>query len=97
MDFVIFHMQTHVIISGSVQGVGYRQFVKKHALELVLTGWVKNVADGSVEAVFQGSKEAIEKMIAFCKKGPFLAEVEDISVTWEEEQQEFDSFKILHE
>jgi acylphosphatase len=89
-------MVAHVIISGFVQGVGYRRFVKRHALELGLNGWVKNLADNRVEAVFCGPKEQIEKIISICKKGPFLSEVKDILADWKSQQIEtFDSFKIV--
>jgi acylphosphatase len=87
----------HVFISGFVQGVGYRAFVKKHATELGLTGWVKNLPDGRVEAMFQGKKETIEKMVELCKKGPFMAEVEDVEVLWEDSKQQLSSFQTLRE
>jgi len=72
----------HLIVSGFVQGVGYRQFVKKTALSFGLTGWVKNLDQGRVEALFYGPKEAIEKAINACRKGPFLADVKDIKIEW---------------
>lgn len=94
----------HVFISGFVQGVGYRAFVKKHASDLGLTGWVKNLPDGRVEALFQPStgsgqedKKLIEQMIEFCKKGPFMAEVADTKILWEDSEQQFTSFETLHE
>lgn len=85
----------HVYISGFVQGVGYRHFVKRKAQEIGLTGWVKNLPDGRVEAVFQGSKENIEEMILLCRKGPFLSEVEDVEVEWEEAEKEYNNFDII--
>ena len=85
-----------IFISGFVQGVGFRQFVKQNALKLGLTGWVKNLKDNRVEAAFQGSKEQIEKIIAICEKGPFLSEVKDVVVDWEESKETFNSFEILH-
>lgn len=87
----------HVFISGFVQGVGYRAFVKQHALELGLTGSVRNLPDGRVEAAFQGRKETIEEMIKLCKKGPFMAEVENVEVTWEDSDKQFSVFEITHE
>lgn len=86
--------QAHIFISGSVQGVGYRQFVKQNALKLGLTGWVRNTEDGRVEAVFQGDETHIENMIAKCKKGPFLAEVERIGFEWETIDKRFEDFRI---
>src|SRR5437763_1649059 len=94
--------QARLIISGSVQGIGYRYFVKSNAERFGLTGWVRNTSDRSVEAVFQPStssgqeaKGKIEQMIALCKKGPFLAEVKDVVVTWEESENQFSDFSVL--
>ena len=69
---------THVIISGRVQGVWYRAWTQKTALKLGLTGWVRNRTDGTVEAVFSGTPDQIEAMVAKCRKGPPLARVADI-------------------
>lgn len=87
-------MTAHIFISGFVQGVGFRRFVKHHAVKLGLTGWVKNLEDNRIEAVFQGSKEQIEKIISICKKGAFLSEVKDIEVFWDDISQNFEGFEI---
>ena len=76
-------MVAHVFISGFVQGVGFRQFIKNSARKIGLAGWVRNLDDGRVEAVFSGSKESIEETISICKKGPFLSEVKEVEVMWE--------------
>lgn len=90
-------MLARVFISGFVQGVGYRRFVKSAAKKLGLTGWVKNLADNRVEAILQGSKEQIEKMIAICEKGPFLSEVKNVVVEWEDQPTEiFSTFEITY-
>lgn len=89
-------MRAYVLISGFVQGVGYRQFVKSNAKKLMLTGFVTNLPDRKVEAVFEGEKKVIEQMIKECKKGPFLSEVEDVEVEWEEKKSEFEDFSIIH-
>jgi len=86
--------QAHVFISGNVQGVGYRQFVKSNARKLGITGWVRNAEDGGVEAVFQGEESMIEVLVSACKKGPFLAEVEQIGFEWEEASS-LQTFEIL--
>lgn len=86
--------QAHVFISGTVQGVGYRYFVKSNAKKLGLTGYVLNTEDGGVEAVLQGEKDKIEELIAICRKGPLLSEVEQIGFEWEERAEEFTSFDI---
>lgn len=85
---------THVIITGDVQGVGFRQYIRYQAHKLNLRGWVKNLSDGSVEAVFTGSAENVEKMIEFSKKGPILALVKSIDVN-EVADEEFESFEII--
>lgn len=93
----------HVFVTGFVQGIGYRAFVKKHAIELGLTGWVKNLPDGRVEALFQSSassgqegKKQIEQIIELCKKGPFMADVEDVEALWEDSSRHFVTFEITH-
>jgi acylphosphatase len=72
--------QIHVVISGHVQGVWYRASTKEKAEELGLTGWVKNTAQGNVEAVFEGEESTVNEMIAWCRKGPPLAQVADVKV-----------------
>jgi acylphosphatase len=66
----------HVTIRGRVQGVGYRYFVEQAARSRDLEGWVRNRRDGSVEALFSGSAEAVAAMIAACRRGPSSARVE---------------------
>jgi acylphosphatase len=86
-------MQTKIFVSGFVQGIGFRGFVKSNARRLGLRGWVKNTDDGRVEALVQGSKEAIEKLIKLCEKGPFLSEVKSIQIQWEKEEEQLESFE----
>lgn len=75
-------VMVHVYVSGFVQGIGFRQFVKYKARKLGLNGWVRNLSDSRVEAVFDGSRENLEKIIEICKKGPFLSEVEKVEIDW---------------
>lgn len=75
-------MQAHVFISGFVQGVGFRQFIKRKAKELDLIVWIKNLSDGRVEALFEGSRDRIEEVISLCREGPFLSEVKNVEVEW---------------
>ncbi len=88
-------MQAHVFISGIVQGVGYRYFIKSNAQKLGITGWVKNTNNGKVEAVFQGEQEKLQQMIALSHQGPVFSEVNDIQLEWEEEKKNSSEFKIL--
>lgn len=73
----------HIRIEGRVQGVGYRAFVETHAVDLGLTGWVRNRRDGAVEAVLQGPRDAIDDMLALCRSGPPAARVERVQVIGE--------------
>lgn len=95
-------LTAHLFISGFVQGVGFRHFVRAKALEHGLTGWVRNAPDGRVEAVLQSSassdqegKAKIEDAIKACKKGPFLSEVENVEVQWEDSKTRFEDFEIV--
>ena len=86
----------HVYILGFVQGIGFRQFIKSKAREVDIKGWVKNLPDGRVEAMFAGNSSNIEKMVDFCRKGPFLAEVKSLEIE-EIPDQKFESFDIIKE
>ncbi|MDY6770518.1 MAG: acylphosphatase [Candidatus Nanohaloarchaea archaeon] len=85
--------QLHVFIKGRVQGVTFRASTKQKAEELGLDGWVRNLDDGRVEAVFQGDDEALEQIVEFCHHGPSPAEVENVGLT-EEEPDDLDGFTI---
>ena len=86
-------MQARIYILGFVQGVGFRRFVKKNAVSLDLTGYVTNLPDGRVEAVVNGKKEDIEKLLKICEKGTFFSDVKSVSIEWEKEES-FEDFKI---
>ncbi len=86
--------KAHLFISGFVQGVGFRAFIKRKAEGLGLFGWVKNLPDGRVEAVFEGQKDKIEKMINFCRQGPILSQVKTVEVFWEKKEG-YTQFKII--
>ena len=74
----------------------FRQNTQTKARELGLKGWVKNLDDGRVEAIFEGEKEKIEKMIEWLKKGPTLAKVTNLKAEWQKYQAEFDGFEIRY-
>jgi acylphosphatase len=86
--------QAHILITGKVQGVGYRQYLKSHAKKLTLFGWVQNLPDGSVEALVQGEKENIDDLIAMCKIGPFMSDVVAVNVSWEIVRDVYPDFVI---
>lgn len=87
--------QAHVYISGFVQGVGYRAYVRSKARKIGIKGWVRNLSDGRVEAVFQGDKEVIEDILALCNRGPFFAKVTDIVIDWEDARENYSDFQKL--
>lgn len=70
----------HVVISGRVQGVFYRGWTEERAGRLGIAGWVRNRSDGTVEAVFSGPGEAVDRLLAECRQGPPAARVDDIAV-----------------
>lgn len=70
----------HVFVSGSVQGVFYRSWTEQAARRLGLKGWVRNLPDGRVEAVFEGEGQKMVKMLELCRKGPPHARVEKVEV-----------------
>ncbi|MGD2181100.1 acylphosphatase [Lusitaniella coriacea] len=74
----------HVWISGTVQGVGYRYSTAIQAKQLGVRGWVRNLPDGRVEAMFEGDRAQVEQMINWCNRGPSAAVVQNIEVEWEQ-------------
>jgi acylphosphatase len=86
--------RARVVISGFVQGVGYRYATRGRAVSLGVTGWVRNRPDGRVEAVFEGESEHVESMVRWCRRGPSGASVEDVELTWEEPVGEDDRFTV---
>jgi acylphosphatase len=77
-------IRVHVFVTGRVQGVGYRFSTMDEANRLGINGWVRNLPDGRVEALFEGSKAAVEEMISWCRQGPRTAVVKDVAVEYEE-------------
>ncbi|MFB6086503.1 MAG: acylphosphatase [Halodesulfurarchaeum sp.] len=76
--------RAHVFISGRVQGVYFRANTRDQARRRDVDGWVKNLDDGRVEAVFEGDQDAVESMIEWCQEGSPAAEVSDVAVSEEE-------------
>ncbi|MEM2175570.1 MAG: acylphosphatase [Candidatus Micrarchaeia archaeon] len=85
----------HAFIEGKVQGVNFRWNTKIKAEKLGIRGWVRNLADGRVEVVAEGSEENIKEFIKFLKKGPPKAKVEKIEINEENPKNEFESFSIV--
>lgn len=90
--------QAHVVIHGTVQGVGFRYWVADVAESLGLTGWVRNARDNgrTVEAVFEGEQADVEEMVQRCHEGPPLARVTKVDVEYKPAAGEFSEFQITH-
>ena len=89
--------RAHVFYTGRVQGVGFRHTAEQKALELGLTGWVKNLRDSRVELVCEGPKTGIEELLAQIKDGQMGKYVQKTVVTWEKATGEFDDFIVEFE
>jgi len=87
-------IRRHVIVHGFVHGVFFRDSVRRHAVNAGVTGWVQNNGDGTVEAVFEGAPEAVERLVAFCRDGPRGARVDRIDIATEDVEC-LDAFRIL--
>ncbi len=88
--------RAHVYLGGRVQGVFFRAETANLAHRLDLAGWVRNMPDGRVEAIFEGEKEKVEKAVEFCRRGPPSAHVSILDVEWEEWKGEFRDFRVIH-
>ena len=89
-------IRAHIFVQGMVQGVFFRVKTRQKAKVLGVTGWVKNLPDARVEAVFEGEKEKVEQIIEWIEKGPLFSRVDDVKVDFEEYKGEFESFEIRH-
>ncbi len=89
-----FH-RVHIFISGKVQGVYFRQNTTYKAEELNIMGWIRNLRDGRVEAVFEGKRENIDKLLDWCNNGPKNAIVKDMQIIDEDFKNEYSNFKII--
>jgi len=86
--------RAHIFLSGRVQGVGFRNYVQRMARGMSLGGWVRNLPDGRVEAVFEGDEEHVRKAIKACEIGPGTARVENVNIDWEEPKERSDGFRV---
>ncbi|MDH3352923.1 MAG: acylphosphatase [Nanoarchaeota archaeon] len=85
----------HLIVQGTVQGIFFRQFVKEHATNLKLTGFVRNLESGDVEIIAEGEPEQIERLIQLVKKGPEHSQIRNVQIKEKRWSGEFKDFKIL--
>lgn len=87
-------IRVRILVSGIVQGVFFRDTLRKKAVSLGLTGWARNLPDGKLEAVAEGDKVLVEELIDFARQGPPLARVEKVEVGQEAYKGEFSGFEI---
>jgi acylphosphatase len=88
--------RAHVFVSGRVQGVFFRSETKYKAESHNVKGWVRNLPDDRVEAVFEGEEEAVKALIEFCKRGPPGARVTNVDLRWGNFAGEFGAFRIRY-
>ena len=86
--------RAHIFISGRVQGVYFRENAVKKAQELGIFGWIKNLTDKRVEALFEGEKKKVREMIIWAEQGPKSANVISLEVGWQDYTGEFDNFQV---
>ncbi len=88
-------VRVHLLVSGQVQGVFFRQSTADEARRLGVAGWVRNLPDGRVEAEAEGERPAVEALVAWCRRGPPAAQVDDLAVTWGAPRGEPGPFRIV--
>lgn len=88
-------VRARVLISGRVQGVFFRRAAFREVASLPIDGFVRNLADGRVEAAFQGPRDVVERLIEWCRIGPDAARVDEVDVIWEPPRSETRGFRIL--
>jgi acylphosphatase len=91
---VLNDVRARVLVSGRVQGVFYRYTCAREAAAAGLRGFVRNLPDGRVEAVFQGSKSDVDRLISWCRTGPPTARVGHVTVSWEDPAEDLGRFDL---
>jgi acylphosphatase len=86
--------RAHIIVSGRVQGVFFRDHTRRWASMLGLSGWVRNLVDGRVEVLVEGESGKIENLIGKLREGPPMSLVGNVATEWEEYKNEFTGFRI---
>ncbi len=90
------NLRAHAVIHGLVQGVYFRASTREEAVRVGVAGWVRNLPDGTVEAVFEGEKKKVEEIVAWCYRGPAGATVVKVDLTWEAYRGEFTHFDVRY-
>jgi len=89
-------LRAHAVIHGRVQGVFFRASTRDEALRIGVAGWVRNLPDGSVEALFEGATLKVEEILGWCHKGPPGARVSSVDIAFEQYKGEFKRFEIRY-
>lgn len=89
-------IRAHVFVNGHVQGVFFRDTTRRRAQSRGVTGWVRNLWDGRVEAVFEGQEDAVRQMVRFAREGPARARVTNVDVEYSDYTGEFDTFSVRY-
>ncbi len=89
-------VRVHVLIAGRVQGVFFRASTRDEARARGLNGWVRNLADGRVEALFEGDKPVVENMLAWCRQGPPYAYVDYVEEDWQPYRGDLIDFRMVY-
>ena len=88
-------VRAHLLVSGRVQGVYFRQSTLLEAQNLSVNGWVRNLMDGRVEAIFEGEEHAVKTLVNYCRQGPPAARVNNLEVSYGPFKSEFSNFTAL--
>ena len=89
-------VRAHIQVAGRVQGVFFRQTTAEEANRIGVTGWVKNLPNGDVEAVIEGTQENVDRLIVWCHHGPPAARVDGVSISWEAPTGQFTRFSVTY-
>ncbi len=90
------HLRAKVVIHGIVQGVFFRASTRDEAIRIGVGGWVRNLSDGTVQALFEGEKKKVEQILGWCHKGPHGARVDKVEISWEPYKGEYQLFDIRY-
>ena len=90
------NVRAHVFVSGIVQGVFFRQKTRQQAQSRGVTGWIRNMDDGRVEAIFEGEEDSVKALVDFCSKGPKGALIINVDVAFETFAGEFQDFEVVY-
>ncbi len=89
-------IEMHCIVTGKVQGVAYRTYAQESATELGLVGYVRNLPDGTVRVVAQGTPDELKGFVEYLYEGSLMAKVEGVAVEWRSISKTLDEFSLLH-